>query len=149
MVVEALKELYNRDLHKLKIEIELYQSDTTLWKIENSIKNSGGNLCLHLIGNLKTYIGNGLAQIGYIRQREFEFSGKFVAREDLQKEIDETIEVVNQGLDTLTDEQLAENFPMIVWEKETGMAFTIIHLHAHLNYHLGQINYHRRMLEGV
>jgi len=149
MVVEALKELYNRDLNRLKIEIELYKKDSTLWKIENTIKNSGGNLCLHLIGNLKTYIGNGLAQIGYVRQREFEFSGKFVDRKDLQREIDETIQVVNQGLNNITDSQLIEKFPMVVWEKETGMAFTLIHLHSHLNYHLGQINYHRRILEQI
>ena len=80
MGIKALKELYERDLKRLKQEIELYRDDTTLWKIENSIKNSGGNLCLHLIGNLKTYIGNGLAQIGYIRQRDLEFSDQNVDR---------------------------------------------------------------------
>lgn len=147
MVVDALKELYNRDLKNLKAEIDLYQHDSTLWKTENSIKNSGGNLCLHIIGNLKNFIGNGLANSGYIRDREFEFSGKFVDRKDLQKQIDETIQVVNQGLDNLTDEQLTDNFPVVIWDQPTGMAFTIIHLHSHLNYHLGQINYHRRMLE--
>jgi len=147
MVVEALKELYTRDLNKLKQEIKLYKNDSTLWKVENSIKNSGGNLCLHLIGNLRTYIGNGLAQIGYVRDREFEFSGKFVDRNKLYEEIDETIQIVNQGLSKITDEQLSENFPMLIWEEETGMAFTIIHIHGHLNYHLGQINYHRRIFE--
>ena len=147
MIVEAIKELYIRDLNKLKLEIELYKDDAILWKVEHSIKNSGGNLCLHLIGNLKTYIGNGLAQIGYVRQREFEFSGKFVARTKLYEQIDETIQIVRHGLDKIRDEQLTETFPMVVWEEETGMAFTIMHLHAHLNYHLGQINYHRRMLE--
>ena len=147
MVVQALKELYNRDLNRLKDEIDLYKDEATMWQTENSIKNSGGNLCLHLIGNLKTFIGNGLAQIGYVRDREFEFSGKYVDREDLQKGIDETIQIVNQGLDNITDEQLVTNFPMVIWEKETGLAYTLIHLHAHLNYHLGQINYHRRMLE--
>ena len=147
MVLEALKELYNRDLNKLKREIELYKHESNLWRIENSIKNSGGNLCLHLIGNLKTYIGNGLAQIGYVRHRELEFSASFIERSELYNMIDETIQAVNQGLDKLSDEQLSENFPMLIWEYETGMAFTLIHLHAHLNYHLGQINYHRRMLE--
>lgn len=147
MVIEALKELYERDLHKLKREIELYKDDTSLWSIESSIKNSGGNLCLHLIGNLKTYIGNGLAQIGYIRNREFEFSASFVERETLYQEIEESIQIVNQGLAELNEEKLSENFPMRIWEKETGMAFTLIHLHSHLNYHLGQINYHRRMIE--
>ncbi|WP_053970352.1 DUF1572 family protein [Mangrovimonas sp. ST2L15] len=147
MVIESLKELYNRDLNKLKKEIELYKNDTTLWKIENSIKNSGGNLCLHIIGNLKTYIGNGLAQIDYVRQRDLEFSSRFVERKELYEKIDETIQIVGQGLSKITDEQLTETFPIIIWENKTEMAFTIIHLHSHLNYHLGQINYHRRILE--
>ena len=63
------------------------------------------------------------------------------------KEPEETIQIVNQGLDKITDEQLNDNFPMKIWENETGMAYTIIHLHSHLNYHLGQINYHRRILD--
>lgn len=95
----------------------------------------------------KNLLGNGIGKIGYIRQRELEFSGKFISKKDLLREIDETIEIVIQSLNKITDEQLNENFPLIVWENETGMAYTIIHLHSHLNYHLGQINYHRRILD--
>lgn len=147
MIIEALKELFRRDLIKLKEEIQLYQQDEALWKTEHSINNSGGNLCLHIIGNLKTYIGNGLAQTNYIRQRELEFSAKFIDRSELYKQIDETIEIVNQGLNQVKEEQLNNNFPILIWEKEKETAFTIIHLHAHLTYHLGQINYHRRILD--
>ena len=147
MIIEPLKELYKRDLIRLKEEIKRYDDEATLWKVDGSIKNSGGNLCLHIIGNLKTYIGNGLAQIGYIREREREFSAKFIDRDELYKQIDETIEIVHQGLDELSEQQLQENFPILIWEQETSMVFTIIHLHSHLNYHLGQINYHRRVLE--
>lgn len=148
MISGALQELFTRDLLKLKKEIELYSNESVLWKVENSIKNSGGNLCLHLIGNLKTFIGNGFANLEYIRQRDFEFGGKNVAREELYEQIDETIAVVESGLGNLTDKQITEDsFPIQIWSKETGMAFTIIHLHSHLNYHLGQINYHRRILD--
>lgn len=149
MTIQVLKELFRRDLNRLKSEIELYENESTMWTIENSIKNSGGNLCLHLIGNLKHFIGNGLGNIGYERQREFEFSGKFVSKTKLLKEIDETIQIVTQGLDKITDEQLNGNFPIVIWENATGMVFTIIHLHSHLNYHLGQINYHRRILDAT
>ena len=149
MIIESLKELFNRDLIKLKTEIELYNDEKTLWATENSINNSGGNLCLHLIGNLKTYIGNGLADNGYKRNRNFEFTGKFVSREQLYQEIDETIVIVDKGLSTLKEEQLSEKFPLIIWEEKTEMAFTLIHLHSHLNYHVGQINYHRRILENI
>ena len=143
----ALKKVFKRDLLKLKKEIQLYKDDTTLWQIENSIKNSGGNLCLHLIGNLKTFIGNGITDIGYQRKRDFEFSGKFVDRNKLYREIDETIEIVDHALTQITEEQLDGYFPMLIWEEKTEMVFTLIHLHGHLTYHLGQINYHRRILE--
>ena len=147
MLIEALNELFKRDLLKLKNEIGFYKSETTLWEVENSIKNSSGNLCLHLIGNLNTYIGNGISNIGYVRDREFEFAGKSVSRAELHKQIDETIAVVDNALRSLSQEQLQDNFPMLIWEEETGMAFTLIHLHSHLNYHLGQINYHRKLLD--
>ena len=52
MKIETLKILFNRDLNKLKQEIELYQNENNLWEIEKGISNSAGNLCLHLIGNL-------------------------------------------------------------------------------------------------
>jgi len=147
MITTSLKKLFKRDLKKLKKEIELYKEDTTLWKIENTIKNSGGNLCLHLIGNLKTFIGKGLSEIGYQRNREFEFAGKMVDRKILYREIDETIEIVDHALSQITKEQLDGYFPMLIWEEKTGMVFTLMHLHGHLTYHLGQINYHRRILE--
>lgn len=95
----------------------------------------------------ETYIGNGLAKIGYVRRRDHEFGAKFIDRKILYLEIEETITIVSNGLSKITDEQLSETFPMIVWEEETERAFTLLHLHAHLNYHLGQINYHLRLLD--
>lgn len=147
MFKETLKVLFERDLNKLKKEIESYQDEANMWEIKKGINNSGGNLCLHLIGNLKTYIGLGLAGIAYERQREREFSAKNIERHILLTQIDETIEVVVQGLDTVEDTMLYHKYPVKIWKEETEMAFTLIHLHAHLNHHLGQINYHRRLLD--
>lgn len=146
MIVNALNELFVRDLNKLKQELLLYKDEASLWKIDHDIKNSGGNLCLHIIGNLKTFIGDGLGKSGYIRDRAFEFAGKNVERALLTQQIDETIEAVNIGLSTLNDAQLTEDFPIQIWETKTQMGFTLIHLHSHLTYHLGQLNYHRRIL---
>lgn len=147
MLKEALIQLYERDLQKLKKEIELYSSESNLWKVDHQITNSGGNLCLHLIGNLKAYIGNGLAELKYTRERHFEFTGKHVARQQLIEDIDETSIIIKKGLQNLTQDQLASDFPILIWKEKTGMIFTLMHLHSHLNYHLGQINYHRRMLD--
>ncbi len=148
MMSIPLSELFIRDLNRLKKEIEAYTTDTVLWEVEGSIKNSGGNLCLHLIGNLKTYLGNGFANLNYIRQREFEFAGKNVDREKIYLEIVETVEMIKLGLAKLNPEQLSDKFPIVIWDKETEMEFTLLHLYGHFNYHLGQINYHRRILDG-
>lgn len=147
MVVETLKSLLIRDLNKLKTEIELYKDETTIWQIENAISNSAGNLCLHLIGNLNAFIGAELGKSGYIRQRELEFSTKNVPRKELVKKIDETLLVVLSTLDKLTEEDLKKDFPLQVFENKTSTEYFLIHLITHLSYHLGQINYHRRLLE--
>ena len=146
-LIEDLKVLFTRDLNRLKNEIVQYHSDDALWSTQKSINNSGGNLCLHLIGNLKAFIGNGLGENGYVSDRLNEFGAKHVSRQQLELEIDETIRAVHIGLNSVTEDKLTENFPIVIWDKPTGMSYTLIHLHCHLNYHLGQINYHRRLID--
>ncbi|KLT67600.1 DinB superfamily protein [Pedobacter sp. BMA] len=146
---QTLKKLFNRDLYKLKAEIESYQNESNLWIINESVTNSAGNLCLHLIGNLNTYIGATLGSSGYIRNRELEFSLKDVPRSELIKKIDQTIEVINRTLDGLTIEEIQSEYPTLVFEEKTSTEYFLTHLTTHLAYHLGQINYHRRLLDTV
>ena len=147
MVIETLKTLYARDLNKLKAEIQAYKSEEVIWKKSAEIPNSAGNLTLHLIGNLNAYIGAEIGQTGYVRQRDLEFSTEFVSKDDLIKRIDETIEVVLQGLSMLTAEELFNDYPLIVFDSKMTTGYFLIHLTTHLAYHLGQINYHRRLLD--
>ena len=146
MLIETLKSLFNRDLNKLKVEIELYENENQIWVIDKNISNSAGNLCLHLIGNINTYIGTELGKTGYIRDRPLEFSLKDIPRSELISKINNTILVVNNTLDTLTENDLQAIYPQIVFEKEMTTGFFLVHLATHLAYHLGQINYHRRLL---
>lgn len=147
MLTETLKSLFKRDLNKLKVEIESYQSESNIWTIDKNISNSAGNLCLHLIGNINTFIGTELGKTGYVRNRPLEFSLKDIPRPELISKIDETILVVNNTLDSLTEADLKVIYPQIVFEKEMTTQFFLVHLATHLAYHLGQINYHRRMLD--
>ena len=147
MTITALQLLFKRDLEKLKNEMELYTSEENLWRVGKSISNSAGNLCLHLIGNLNAFIGVGLAKTSYIRQRDLEFSATNIPRTTLIQQIEETILTVETGLNNLTEAQLDDDFPIVIWDKPTKMGYTLIHLFSHLNYHLGQINYHRRLLD--
>lgn len=147
MLIESLKILFNRDLIKLKTEIESYQNESNIWKIQKGIANSAGNLCLHLVGNLNTYIGAEFGKTGYIRNRALEFSLKDIPRAELIQKIEETIVVVNNALNIISEEELKMEFPLLVFEKKTSTEFMLIHLTTHLAYHLGQINYHRRLLD--
>ena len=147
MLIESLQTLFSRDLNKLKTEISLYQDEKKIWYIEKNIANSAGNLCLHLIGNLNTYIGAVIGKTNYIRNRDQEFSLKDISRAELIHKIEETILVVDEALNKLTDQALQEEYPMLVFEKKTSTVYFLIHLTTHLAYHLGQINYHRRLLD--
>lgn len=147
MLIESLKTLFNRDLIKLKTEIESYQNESDIWKIQKGIANSAGNLCLHLVGNLNTYIGAEFGKTGYIRNRALEFSLKDIPRAELLSKIEETIVVVDNALNTISEEELKKEYPLLVFENKTSTEFMLIHLTTHLAYHLGQINYHRRLLE--
>jgi hypothetical protein len=147
MLIETLKMLFNRDLNILKFEIESYQNEINLWKIESNISNSAGNLCLHLIGNLNTYIGAQYGKTGYIRNRAFEFSLKDIPKAELLSKIEATIITVNNALDVISEENLKAEYPILVFENKTSTEFMLIHLTTHLAYHLGQINYHRRLLD--
>ncbi|HWV70080.1 MAG TPA: DUF1572 family protein [Pseudosphingobacterium sp.] len=147
MVTNSLKTLYTRDLAKLKQEITLYSSEENIWRIDQNILNSAGNLCLHLVGNLNTYIGAELGNTGYIRNRPEEFSLKNVPRQELINQIDRTIEMLEMVVGSLTEDQLKSEFPRAVADDKVSTEYFLIHLAMHLSYHLGQVNYHRRLLD--
>ena len=146
MLISIIKQLLIRDLKKLSVEIESYKDEKKIWYTEKAIANSAGNLCLHLVGNLNTYLGAVIGETGYIRHRDLEFSQKDIPRTELLKRIEGTISVVDASLDKLKDEQLDDEYPLLVWEQKTTFAYMMMHLTTHLTYHLGQVNYHRRLL---
>lgn len=147
MNITILRSLFERDLNKLKSEIAAYTNEQNLWRVENDITNCGGNLCLHLIGNLNAFIGAALGHTGYIRQRELEFSQKDVSKADLIFQIEETIKTVDQSLEKLSEEELIKEYPLVVFKKPMTTGYFLMHLTTHLTYHMGQINYHRRLLD--
>ena len=147
MLIDTLILLYKRDLARLKDEISAYRDESAMWKTDREIPNSGGNLCLHLLGNLNHFIGATIGNSGYVRQRDLEFSSKDVPRDELVKRIEDTIAVVENALRTVTPEQLREEFPLLVFTEKTSTEYMLVHLTTHLAYHLGQINYHRRLLD--
>ena len=147
MITDALTTLFERDLQRLKTEIELYRIEENLWLVKDGIGNSAGNLCLHLIGNLSHFIGAILGNTGYIRHREDEFSLKNIPRQDLVTNIENCRLIVRNTLAKLTVADLEKEFPQQVFDKSITTEMMLMHLTTHLTYHLGQINYHRRLLD--
>jgi uncharacterized damage-inducible protein DinB len=149
MITNTLISLFERDLTKLKEELLAYQSEENIWKVEANILNSAGNLTLHLIGNLNTFIGGELGKTGYVRNRPLEFSDKNVPREKMLTAIEATIQVIKSALVTLTEEDYSAEYPIQVFEAKTSTEYFLTHLAVHLGYHLGQVNYHRRLLDAA
>ncbi|MGE5107961.1 MAG: DinB family protein [Sphingobacteriales bacterium] len=146
MITENLIKLFTRDLIRLKEEINLYTEEEKIWEVKEGISNSGGNLCLHLCGNLQYFIGAILGDSGYIRNREAEFKLKNITRTKLVDEIEATITVVTDTLEQVTKKDLEKDYSLQVFGEPMTTEYFILHLAGHLNYHLGQINYHRRFI---
>jgi len=146
MILESLSTLFQRDLKRLASEIEKYKDEPSLWITEKDINNSAGNLCLHLIGNLNHFIGHVIGNSDYQRDRIFEFSGKDVPKKELLEQISKTSLVLKSVLESLQDSDLKKQYPIEVFGKPLATGMFMIHLQGHLNYHLGQINYHRRLV---
>lgn len=146
MLSKSLSELFSRDIPKIKAEIEAYSSEEAIWNKVDGINNSAGNLSLHLSGNLQHFFGAVLGGTGYKRDREFEFAGK-VTRKELLDDLDAALKSVIDTLDEMPDYELKNEFPVKIMDKTFTIEAFFLHLYAHLSYHLGQINYHRRILD--
>jgi uncharacterized damage-inducible protein DinB len=146
MQKELLIGVYERDLERLKEEVKLYPDEASLWRVEKEIPNSAGNLVLHLIGNLNHFFGAVIAENGYVRRRDAEFSEQHASREELLRQLDEAGRVVRAAVAGLSDADLAKDYPVPLQDRIFPTEFVIVFMLTHLNYHLGQINYHRRLL---
>ncbi len=147
-MIASINKVMQRHLAQLHQEISAYDNEGDLWLVPGEIANSAGNLCLHLCGNLQHYIGAVLGHSGYQRQREQEFSAQNVPAATLLEVIDKTKTVVETTLGQLGDAHLTEEYPEQVFGEPMTTEFFLVHLTGHLAYHLGQINYHRRLLAG-
>lgn len=146
MNTETLAQLFARDFETLESEIFSYNNEENLWIKESGISNSAGNLGLHLAGNLEHFLGSVLNKSDYIRDRGFEFNGK-VDRDELIARIREAKKSVRATLDNLEENDFSKTYPLQPFGFEMSTEYFLIHLYSHFSYHLGQINYHRRLLD--
>lgn len=146
MFQNNVNQLISRDLDRIKKELISFESEDSIWKTTGEIKNSAGHLTLHLCGNLRHFIGHVLGGTDYVRDRENEFNSSPISRQNLISEIEVTKTEISSVLDNLSNEDLSKIYPINVLKTEMTTQFFLIHLSGHLNYHLGQISYLKKVL---
>lgn len=146
MNLKELNQLFQRDLEKLGQELQAYSSEENLWIVDKEISNSSGNLTLHIFGNLRQFIGLDFGGIAYERNRDREFGAKGVPLSALLLELEEVKKIVSSSLLGLNPIRMGDKSLHAFFGHQMSIGFFLIHLYGHLNYHLGQVNYHRRLL---
>ena len=144
--MEDFKQLFLKYLNQLKDEIDAYKNESDIWKLAGDTKNTPGNLCLHVCGNLKHNIGAIIGKTGYVRNRDAEFSRKNVPKNELINEVDSTIDMISPVIDKLTDDDMKVEFPSDTFSQGGSVVLILLRVASHMGYHLGQINYHRRLI---
>jgi len=148
MMTESIRTIFQREARALRREIEAYPNEKDIWEVPAGIGNSAGTLALHLAGNLQHYLGARFGRTNYVRNRDAEFSRRGVSRTEILEEIEAATIAISRAFERITDADLMQPYP----EKISGFTLTtgewLVHLVAHRGYHLGQIDYHRRLVTG-
>ena len=132
---------------KLRRTIEALPPDKLWWR-PNEESNSVGNLLLHLNGNLRQWIVQGVGGEDYERRRAEEFA----AREgrpasELLLTLEQTLADVDRILKGLTADRLAER--CMIQGRDVTVLEAVFHVTEHFAYHLGQVILVAKMFESV
>jgi uncharacterized damage-inducible protein DinB len=148
MLLEAVAAILDRDLRALAREVNAYPDERQLWQLPDGVTNSAGTLVLHLTGNIQHYLGAHLGATGYVRDRPAEFSARNVSRAALLQQIEAARAAVSVAAQRMTEPLLEAEFPEVVGGMRVVTGEYLIHLVDHFGYHLGQLDYHRRLVTG-
>lgn len=148
MLLSVVQAMILRELAAVQRSVQAYPDDAALWALPHGLPNTGGTIVLHLAGNLQHFVGAVLGGTAYRRDRTAEFARRDVPRAELLTELANTINAVRSTLPTLREESLAQPYPEKVGGRELPTGVVLMHLATHLAYHLGQLDYHRRVVTG-
>jgi hypothetical protein len=149
MLLRSVAAILDRDLQTLRREVEAYPDDRGLWMQVPGVSNVAGTLILHLTGNLQHYVGAVLGRSGYVRNRPAEFARRDVPRVELLREIEAARAAVKSTLEGPAAPDPSADFPEPIVERRVKTGDYLIHLASHFAYHLGQVDYHRRLVTGA
>ena len=116
-------------------------SDEQFWQKPFAFGNSFGHLVLHLTGNLNYYIGSQIAQTGYIRDRDLEFSdSKRPAKNDVMHKFDEAVAMVIKTIAAQSASDWSREYTA-QREDATNRFDILLRCATHFHLHVGQMIY--------
>ena len=148
MLLETLRTVFAREIRSVEEQLKAYENEADLWALPPGIANAAWTLARHQAGNLQALVGAALGGTGYVRDRDAEFARRNVPRADLLRGLDEAADAVDKTLRHLPAADLAKDYPLQVGGVTVSVERFLVHLETHLAYHLGQIDYHRRLVTG-
>jgi uncharacterized damage-inducible protein DinB len=122
-------------------------SNEKFWRKPYPYGNSVGHLVLHVTGNLNYYIGARVAETGYVRDRDREFTDQQPPpKEEALRAFDRTIAMVVAAIRKQTAEDWGKSYTA-EREPEAVDRFQIfVRCAGHAYHHVGQIVYLSREL---
>jgi uncharacterized damage-inducible protein DinB len=122
-------------------------SDEQFWRKPYPYGNSIGHLVLHLTGNLNYYIGARVAETGYVRDREREFTDVQPPRkEEALRAFDRTITMVVATIRKQTAEDWGKAYTAEREPEARNRMQIFIRCASHAYHHVGQMVYLTREL---
>jgi hypothetical protein len=140
-----IREKFLQGLDTLRDEIKEVDSVGRLWTTSGEILNPPGTLALHLSGNIQHFIGAMLGKSGYVRQRDNEFNARDLTADQLLAEIAAARHCVVATFVHIHDTTLSTKYPVQFLGNDRTTMEVLFILYGHMQYHLGQINYLKRM----
>lgn len=146
MTSHAILTVYRKNLEQCIREIDAFNDESLLWQTVPGVTNTAGNLALHLAGNLLYFIGAELGGSGYVRDRDAEFATKGLPKAHVIQQLKNALTSVEKAITGLSPEDLDKTYPLDRFGEGETTGYVLMYLLSHFNYHLGQINYLRRIL---
>jgi hypothetical protein len=148
MTGPAIAAIMCRELGAIERELNAYETEDQVWALPAGLPNSAGTLALHAAGNLQHFIGTVLGGSSYVRDRDAEFARRGVPRSELIAELHRAADAVRGTLPSLDPARFAEVYPQPVANRRVNTGEFMTHLATHLAHHVGQLDFHRRVVTG-
>jgi len=147
---QSLRDAFTSEYRNRATELHKWVDPLTegqFWHNPFSYSNSVGHLVLHLTGNLSYYIGARIAQTGYVRNRDLEFTeSRKPSKAEVLHKFDQAISVVIATIEKQSDSDWVAPYTAEREPESKERVTLFLRCASHFYHHIGQIIYLSREL---